>query len=213
MDGPDQRRLRSCSTPGSERQSILPMRLARTALVVFAALVLGLGSAVAAIEVVASRGTVRVGAWTTSTTLGSGASGLYERAATAAHALFVLNRSQTIYYRARVDDAGARLRADCDYEIRGRPPAARWWSLTAYGVDDYLLANEPGRHSFSGRTIALEPDGGYVVRASARPQPGNWLPLGGHGGVYFTLRLYNPPPELAARPTTAPLPTITRRCP
>jgi hypothetical protein len=188
-------------------------RLAVSLLLALAALALGLASAAVAIGTVARRGAVRAGPWATSTTVGSAAAGPYERAATAVHALFVLNRSQTVYYRAWIDDAGAPLRAHCAYEVRGRPPAARWWSLTAYGADDYLIPNALGRHSFTQRTAALEPDGSFVVRASAGPQPGNWLPLAGRGRVSFTLRLYNPAPDLAARPAAAALPAITGRCP
>jgi hypothetical protein len=180
---------------------------------VLLSLVLGVGSALLSIRFVSRRGAIRVGPWTTSATLGSSAAGLYERAAVAVHALFVLNRSETVYYRAYTDDGGRPLDARCDYRIEGAAPDARWWSLTAYGSDDFLIPNAQNRYSFNMANVAREPDGTFVVRASGRPQPGSWLPLGERGHVSLTLRLYVPSAEIVAHPERAVLPRITGACP
>jgi hypothetical protein len=176
-------------------------------------LVVGLGSAALSIRRVSRRAAIRIGPWGTSTTAGSSEMGMYERAAVAAHALFVLNRSETVYYRAHSDDAGRDLDARCDYRIRGRPPDARWWSITAYGSDDFLIPNAQERYSFTMTNLAMEPDGSFLIRASPRPQPGNWLPLGGSGHVSFTLRLYAPSAAIASHPEGAALPAIAGVCP
>ena len=176
-------------------------------------LLLGVGSAALSIRLVSRRGAIQVGPWRTSPTVGSSDSGMYERAATATHALFVLNRSETLYYRAHTDDAGVDLDARCDYEIRGRPLDARWWSITAYGGDDFLIPNREKRYSFNMASLAQEPDGSFLIRASARPQPGDWLPLGRSGHVSFAVRLYVPSAEISAHPERAALPSITGRCP
>ncbi|MGZ6125655.1 MAG: DUF1214 domain-containing protein [Myxococcales bacterium] len=162
----------------------------------------------AALEIAADLGTTRIGAWTTSATLGSGRGSLHERAAVAVHALFVLERSQALYYQARTDDAGARLDGRCRIEVRGRPPPARWWSITAYGGDDFLIPNREERYSFSGRTIVLEADGSFVARLGPHPEHGNWLPTGSARVVKLTLRLYGPAPALAERPGDAMLPSV-----
>jgi hypothetical protein len=179
----------------------------------FAALILGAGSALAAIHHVTRAGTIRVGPWATSTTTGSTSAGLYERAAIAVHALFVLNRTETVYFRAYSDDRGTLLDGACEYEIKGRPLSARWWSVTAYGADDYLIPNPANRYSFTMKNLTYEPDGSFIVRAGRTTQPGNWLPLeSGHPS--FVLRLYNPDARIAADPATAVLPTIrTVACP
>src|SRR5215831_13204955 len=174
---------------------------------------LGVGSAALSIRWLSRRGGIQVGPWRTSTTVGGSNSGMYERATAATHALFVLNRSETIYYRAHTDDAGRDLTARCDYEIRGRPLDARWWSITAYGPDDFLIRNREKRYSFNMANLAKEPDGSFLIRASAKSQPGNWLPRGGSGHVLFTLRLYAPSAEISAHAERAALPSITGRCP
>ncbi|HEY6912407.1 MAG TPA: DUF1214 domain-containing protein [Myxococcales bacterium] len=176
-------------------------------------LALGLGSAALSVRLASRRAAIRIGPWGTSATAGSSEMGMYERAAVAAHALFVLSRSETVYYRAHSDSGGRDLDARCDYQIRGRPPEARWWSITAYGSDDFLIPNSQDRYSFTMANLAMEPDGSFLIRASARPEPGNWLPLGGKGHVSFTLRLYAPAAAVAAHPEQATLPTIAGVCP
>ncbi|HET7786879.1 MAG TPA: DUF1214 domain-containing protein [Myxococcales bacterium] len=176
-------------------------------------LALGIGSALAAVRLASRRGAIRVGPWATSMTAGSSEAGMYERAAIAVHALFVLNRGETVYYRAHSDDSGRPLDARCDYRIHGRPFDARWWSITAYGSDDFLIPNPRRRYSFNATNLPLEPDGSFLVRAGPSPGPGNWLPLGGSGHVSFTLRLYVPSAEIASHPDRASLPSITGDCP
>lgn len=178
------------------------------------ALSLGVGSAVVAINGVWRAGGLTIGPWATSVTAGGPRAGLYERAAVAVHALLVLGRAESLYYHAHKDGSGRALSARCDYEIRGSPPPARWWSLTAYGDDDFLIPNAEHRYSFNMANTLREPDGRFVIRASPRPQKGNWLPLGAGGGrVSFTLRLYNPERDVAMDPARAPLPTIVGNCP
>ena len=182
-----------------------------TGLVVLA-LALGLGSAALSLRIVSRRAAIRIGPWGTSTTVGSSEAGMYERASVATHALFVLNRGETVYFRAHVDDSGRDLDARCEYEIRGWPLDARWWSITAYGSDDFLIPNAEDRYSFNMANLAREPDGSFLIRASSRSQPGNWLPLGEKGHRSFTLRLYAPSAEIAAHPERATLPSIAGEC-
>jgi hypothetical protein len=188
-------------------------KILTSAVLVALSLTLGTGSAALSIRFVSRRSAIQVGSWRTSATIGGSASGMYERAAIAAHALFVLNRGETFYYRAHTDDGGRDLDAHCDYEIRGRQLDARWWSITAYGADDFLIPNPQKRYSFNMSNLATEPDGSFVIRASSRPLSGNWLPLGASGHVSFTLRLYVPSAEISSHPERAPLPRITGWCP
>jgi hypothetical protein len=155
-------------------------------------------------------GEERRGPWLTSLRAASEAAPLYARAAIAVHGLFVLNRSETVYFVAHGDDSGAPFDLACDYVLRGRPLPARWWSITAY-AGDYLVPNPAGRYAWGATDLALQPDGSFEVVASARPQPGHWLPLGGTGRLTLTLRLYNPEPD--ADLSTVALPSIERRCP
>lgn len=164
---------------------------------------------------VSRRGARAFGPWTTSLDAGSVRAGLYERAAIAVHALFVLDASQTLYFRAHTDDEGRPLDARCDYAVSGVPLPARWWSITAYGEDDYLIPNPAHRYSWNMRNLPLDERGRFLVRAARTPGVGSHLPTGAPGeagGRRFSLvlRLYNPTPTAASDLPGIVLPRIER---
>ena len=154
-------------------------------------------------------GTVSNGPWRMSLLTGSAQSGPYLRANIARHGLLALNRSETIYYTADHDSAGGWLDGNCVYKIEGREPSARWWSITAYGADDYLMANKNGKWSVSGDTVQLKSDSSFIITASPRWAPNNWIPVT-QRRFSLTLRLYNPGVGVVNDPANAMVPTITR---
>ena len=157
-------------------------------------------------------GTVRDGPWFTSLATGSVDSGRYLRAFVAVHGLLALNRHETIYYNAAVDSSGEKLSGRCDYTIEGRDPDARWWSITAYGPDDYLIPNRARHYSESMNSVMRRDDGSFVITVSQDARDANWIPVGAHD-FSLTLRLYNPDGRLAGDPARARLPDIHKeRC-
>lgn len=178
--------------------------------VAIAALALGLGSAWWTVHSPRFLARVSVGAWDTSLLAGSTTADIHTRARVALQGLLALDRSETIYFIAERDDAGRPLRAACDYAIEGSAPPARWWSITAYGADYYLIPNPANRYSFNMRTAAPDSSGRFRLIAAREPKPGNWLPTTGAANRFvLNLRLYNPDPALAARPETLTPPRIT----
>ncbi len=171
---------------------------------------LGLGSAALAVTQVIKRSGITVGAWSTPLDAGGAERGLYTRAAVAVGAVLALNRSETIYFFANTDDAGAALDAKCDYVLEGRDLPARWWSVTLYAGDHFLIENAANRWSYSGATVAREADGGFRIAVARGEKPGNWLPTGKAESLVLVARLYNPSLEIAADPAKAALPSITK---
>ena len=156
-------------------------------------------------------GMVSDGPWETSLAFGSVESGPYLRAYVALHGLLALNRGETIYYNASRDSGGEKLTGRCDYTIAGRDPDARWWSITAYGSDDYLIPNKARRYSVSMNSVTRR-GGGFVIAVSRNQSGENWLPVG-DGSFGLTLRLYNPGAGVATDPAHAMLPAIRKeRC-
>ena len=185
----------------------------RLVLAIGAALVLGLGSAQQAVRAGLSGGQITNGPWRTSLLTGSPDADLYTRARVAVGGLLALAPSETVYWNADVDAAGAGLDARCDYRVEGGELPARWWSITAYGADHFLIPNEAGRYSFSQTTLAREPGGPWTVAVSTEPRTGNWLPSGKSGSTgpfALTLRLYNPSPAVVEQPASVTLPRIVR---
>ncbi len=109
-----------------------------------------------------------------------------------------------IYPSARVDAEGKALDGAHRYRIRFAPgqwpPARAFWSVTAYGADDFLLDVPQGRHSVGSRDpLVANADGSIDLLVQAEPPPpglrANWLPV--RAGERFTLtaRLYWPQVE------------------
>lgn len=150
------------------------------------------------------------GTWQTGTTYGSIDADMHTRAAVALFGLLALDQRETIYYVAATDDTGEPLRGDCTYLLAGRDLAARWWSITAYGTDKFLIPNDENRYSYSQTSVARNADGGYAIRLSATSQPGNWLPVKAGETFDVLARFYLPNASIYHDPAGADMPTITR---
>lgn len=151
------------------------------------------------------------GPWRVSLLAGSADADLPTRARVALGGLLALNRSETLYFVATHDSAGAPLRSRCAWRISGVPPAARWWSLTAYADDHFLFPDEQRRYGINGATAVLDAQGRFsVVTGPAAPAEAGtaWLPTPGDRGLVLALRVYGPDASLATRPSTLQPPRI-----
>ena len=125
------------------------------------------------------------------------------RATVALHGLLALNRDETIYYTAVADSAGAKLSGAKCYTIEGRDPPTRWWSITAYGSDDFLIPSRSNRYSVSKNSVSRDKIGWFFATVSP-----NGEIVTAPGSFSLTLRLYNPDPRVAADPAHVALPSI-----
>jgi hypothetical protein len=169
---------------------------------------LGLASAAASIWRLGGHGSLTVGPWVTPLDAGSPSRGPYLRAAAALRATLALSRQEAIYFRATTDTDGNPLEAHCTYLVHGPDLPARWWSITLYGTDHYLIPTPEKRYSYASPNIARDPDGTFTIHLSPSKQPGNWLDTADGDHLVLLTRLYQPK---AADPAQIPLPTITRQ--
>ncbi len=177
---------------------------------VVVAVILGLGSAYyVARYAVQGEALVANGPWVTNLETGGTDADIYTRAFVALTGLLALNKSETIYYNATADSDGNALDGRCSYRIEGRDPDARWWSMTVYGRDHYLVDNPSKRYSVSQTTVTREPGGSFVVRLSTVEETGNWIATS-PDGFQVTLRLYNPGVSVREEPGSVPLPAIVK---
>jgi hypothetical protein len=174
-----------------------------------ASLMIGLGSAALAVRLSGFSVGTAIGPWVTNSATGSTEADLYTRATTAVYGLLALSRKETAYYNAVTDSAGALLSGDCTYRLAGRDLPARWWSITAYGSDSYLIANPTNRYSITQTGVEREADGSYVMVVSAKPQPRNWLPVKAGERFELTARAYNPRADFEVAAAAA-LPAIVK---
>jgi hypothetical protein len=122
-------------------------------------------------------GGVSDGPWRTSHYAGSRESSPYLRAYIAVHGLLALGREETIYYTAADDSEGQTLDGNCSYRVEGRDRPARWWSITAYGADDFLIPNPADRYSVSVNSVARRADDTFAVTLSKKQAEGDWIPV------------------------------------
>ncbi len=125
-------------------------------------------------------------------------------------ALFALRPDESLYLIAREDDEGMPLSSNDDYIITGIPLASRYWSITIYGEDYFLIPNEEGRFNFNMSNLKYESDSSFAIQVSSGRKPGNWLPSGLEGKFYLALRLYHPEKELRENIGTVQLPSIKK---
>jgi hypothetical protein len=151
------------------------------------------------------------GPWSTSLTFGSKTTGVYEKAIVATIGLFALNKTETVYYSAFTDSKGETLNSKYSYRIEGENIDTRWWSLTVYGEDSFLIPNKYKLYSYSMNNIKRESDGRYIIYLSKKQQKENWLPSGDNEqNLSLTLRLYNPSPAVYENLETIRLPRIIK---
>ena len=159
------------------------------------------------------------GDWRIVVDAGSADAGVMQKASVAIGGLLASTRENSVYYRLAAV-AGEPLRLNCRYRIEGRDYDADWWSLTAYGWDNYLIPNTEKRYSFNNENLERDGDGSWTITVSVEEHAGNWLPVGPSGtpqwrklGEYdfdILLRLYTPGAVYIETPESAPLPTVTR---
>ena len=78
---------------------------------------------------------------------------MYTRALIAEVGVFALTKDEAVYYFADADDDGNRMHYLNDYEVIWDKETvalpARWWSITAYAQDNFLIKNDLGKYSYT----------------------------------------------------------------
>lgn len=171
---------------------------------IVAGVAIGVGGAALLLRTQALGADTALGPWTTGGNFGSADAGALTRAVVAMKGLLALPASEARYYTATTDSDGQALDGRCRYRVTGNALPARWWSLTLYDADNYLVRNSAG--IFSVASPALPETGWQVIVAPSR-EGAHWLPTGGVDRFDLTLRTYLPAGGL---PPAAAMPRIER---
>ena len=151
-----------------------------------------------------------IGPWYTGKDFGTAKASSYVRAVVALRGLLALPATEARYYTAAFDDAGQRLDGKCRYRITGGALPAKWWSLTLYDPQGYLIANPVGIYSIGSASLPSGEAQQWAVTASPDRHAGHWLPTGRSGPFELTLRAYLPDDGGKGDLTRAQLPHIVR---
>lgn len=177
-------------------------------------ILLGLGGGVAfAVQQVRSADLGRQvtnGPWTTNTDNGTKDASALSRARVALFGLLALPAKEAMYFTAHVDSDGAPLNGKCTYTVSGGELDARWWSITLYKGEGWLVKNEANRWSVAGNAPERDAQGNWSFVVAPQKVDALWLPTGGAPQFDLTLRTYHPQGALLNDPAKATLPTIKK---
>ncbi len=173
----------------------------------------GAGLAIAQVRGAGSQKQITNGPWTTNLDQGTADASALTRARVALFGLLALPAKEAMYYSARTDSDGAPLNGACTYTVKGGELDARWWSITLYKGEGWLVKNEANRWSVGGNAPVRDGAGNWSFTVSPEKPEGLWLPTGNTPAFDLTLRTYHPKGALLSDPTKAKLPTIKKeRC-
>jgi len=176
---------------------------------VIVGIAIGVASAYLILELGVGVERVKNGIWKTSLVMSSERGNPYTRAWVAKNFLYALNSSEAIYFETDVDDEGRKLDRGYSYKVVGKDLPARWWSITVYGEDNFLIPNEYDKYSVTSANVVRR-NGSWTVYISKDPREENWIPLRGEGGFIIVIRLYNPDPAVYENLGKLELPRVIR---
>lgn len=182
----------------------------RLALCAVAGIALGAGAAVWSVRAAALGVETTIGAWTTGHDFGTEKASRYTRAVIALRGLLALPAREARYYNAATDSDGALLNGKCRYAVTGGALPAKWWSLTLYDPQGYLVPNAAGIYSIGSASLPPAEVQQWRLMVAPSAQPGRWLPSGGIDRFELTLRAYLPADGGAGDFTAAQLPRIVK---
>ncbi len=150
------------------------------------------------------------GPWSTNTDNGTKDATALSRARVALFGLLALPAKEAMYFQARTDSDGAPLKGNCTYTVHGGEIDARWWSITLYRGEGWLVKNAANRWSVGGNAPVRDAGGNWSFTVSPKKADGVWLPTGRTPQFDLTLRTYHPKGALLNDPAKAKLPSINK---
>lgn len=155
-------------------------------------------------------GTISNGPWTTGKSFGTADASALTRAKVALSGLLALPAKEAMYFTAKVDSEGKPLDGRCTYLVSGGKLDGRWWSITLYEGEGWLVKNSANRWSVPASAVDQAEDGIWSFTMAPDRQSGVWLPTGEVPAFDLTLRLYHPSSAVIGNPAKAMLPAIKR---
>ncbi|MCW5906862.1 MAG: DUF1214 domain-containing protein [Chitinophagales bacterium] len=173
-----------------------------------------LGTAIAAFRIFSyenSSALFKNGNWMGTTDLPLGRDNLITAQVTLL-AMYAFPSEEAVYLFAQRDVDGNLLHTANDYRISGNINLikAKYWSITAYGKDLFLIPNEASRYSFNYSNIKTDTTGNFTIILSPTKHNGNWLPTPTNARFNLLLRIYKGEKEYLKELSTTPLPSITK---
>ena len=186
-------------------------------LLVAIGLAVGVALAIQQVRQGLSSGGIANGPWHTPENAGTARADIGTRAVVALRGLLALPESEAVYFNAANDSDGRALQGSCSYRVMGGAIPTRWWTLTAYDAEGYLIANPDHRYSVGSSAMTPLEKRNWTVSIGPKPpltDGSRWIATENGAPFELTLRAYHPKPALLADRAHVALPKIVREgCP
>jgi hypothetical protein len=199
----------------SSANSILRRLMLKQSILIVLALAVAVGGGAASVGMVLNSqegiGAVSVGPWTAFPDIGTPEADPYSKARVARDGVLALGRAEGLSFVADRDSAGVTLKSECSYRIEGSLPVARFWTL--YATDRAHIALKSGIRrdaTLHSLEVLRQPDNSISVSVGTRPEPGNWLAVGGVGAMNLVLTFYDTPIASSTGLSGIEMPRIVR---
>lgn len=124
---------------------------------------------------------------------------------------YALTKKEVIYLSTSTDSEGNTLDPKSDYVINGKKLDAKYWSITAYDENGFLIKNPINKYSYNLEDVKYEADStSYKINLSGTEKKENWLPINNVQKTSLIIRLYLPSEKLRENLTVETLPTIQK---
>jgi len=154
--------------------------------------------------------------WTTLPSPGDPDRSIYTRAAVAAAGTFASKKPEQAYYQTEIDIEDQPLNGNCLYRLSGEDIESRWWSVTAYANDGFLIENTEKLYSYNSETINYNANGGFEIYFLgdndfiSDVSNENWLRVNQDENFNVSLRIYYPGEEFFSNLRRVNLPIIEK---
>ena len=154
--------------------------------------------------------------WTILPSPGDPDRSIYTRAAVAAAGTFASKKPEQAYYQTEIDIEDQPLNGNCLYRLSGEDIESRWWSITAYANDGFLIENTEKLYSYNSETINYNANGGFEVYFLgdndfiSDVSNENWLRVNQDENFNVSLRIYYPGEEFFSNLRRVNLPIIEK---
>ncbi len=154
--------------------------------------------------------------WTILPSPGDPDRSIYTRAAVAAAGTFASKKPEQAYYQTEIDIEDQPLNGNCLYRLSGEDIESRWWSITAYANDGFLIENTEKLYSYNSETINYTANGGFEIYFLgdndfiSDVSNENWLRVNQDENFNVSLRIYYPGEEFFSNLRRVNLPIIEK---
>ena len=154
--------------------------------------------------------------WTILPSPGDPDRSIYTRAGVDAAGTFASKKPEQAYFQTEIDIEDQPLNGNCLYRLSGEDIESRWWSITAYANDGFLIENTEKLYSYNSETINYNANGGFEIYFLgdndfiSDVSNENWLRVNQDENFNVSLRIYYPGEEFFSNLRRVNLPIVEK---